>query len=192
MKLNKYSLFQIDAHTGKKLTVEKLLYDACNLAEALRSYGCNNRTVLSICSENNLNFFIVVLASFFVGTILVPLNHQYAREEVKHKFDLTRPQIIFCSKKSYPKYIKLKNTLTFIEKVLVIDSDSPMDDVETVEEFNKTNLKGKSKLPTQFVPFDGDSKKQIAVILCSSGTTGLPKGVMLSHYNFATRLMQAR
>lgn len=182
----------MDAHTGKTLTAGKLLEEACNLAEALRRYGCRNDSKISLCSENNLSFFITVLASVFAGTVLVPLNNNYSSEELAHKFNLTEPRIIFISKRSYPKYLQMQKIMKFIEKVVVIDSDEHIDGVENVHEFIQNSLEGQLISPLKFTPFDGDGKKQLVFILCSSGTTGLPKGVMLSHFNVATRMIQAR
>ncbi|VEN44534.1 unnamed protein product [Callosobruchus maculatus] len=182
----------VDSKSGKTLTARELLEEACNLAEALRRYGCHPGTPVSVCSENTLKFFIPVVASFMAGTVLVPLNHIYTTEELKHSLSITQPKIVFCSKKALPKFKKLQKELHFIDTFVVLDNGDRSDDVFSLSGFISKMLNGNRLQPEYFRPFDGDPKEHTALVLCSSGTTGLPKGVMLTHFNIATRIVQAR
>ncbi|CAG9839882.1 unnamed protein product [Diabrotica balteata] len=182
----------IDSHTGKELTSQKLLEESCQLAEALRAYGCTSNTAICIGSENNLEFFVPIMASIFAGTIMAPLNVNYTDQELKHTLNITKPILAFCSKRVTKRYLALQRDMKFIEKIIVIDSDEEIEGTETMKSFIKRLLKGKLVSPQKFIPFDGDPKENVAFVLCSSGTTGLPKGVMLTHFNVVTRLLQSR
>lgn len=59
--------FQVDGVTQETITYRTILEQACSLSEALRRYGCDSNTVVSISSENNLEFYIPVFASLFTG-----------------------------------------------------------------------------------------------------------------------------
>ncbi|CAH1118821.1 unnamed protein product [Phaedon cochleariae] len=182
----------IDAHTGKDLVSNQLLEQACNLAQALRSYGCTPETTVAIASENNLEFFVPVMASLFAGTIMVPLSVNYTTTELLHTVNITQPRIVFCSKRASKGYLEMKKKMSFMEVIVVIDSEENFTGTQSIKTFIQNYLGGQRMSPSQFSPFDGDPKENVAFILCSSGTTGMPKGVMLTHTNVVTRLMQSR
>ncbi|CAG9857842.1 unnamed protein product [Phyllotreta striolata] len=183
----------INAETGAVLTTKTLLEESCKLAQALRIHGCAPQTTLCIGSENNLEYFIPVFASMFAGTITAPLSVNYTDQEIKHILNVTKPRVAFCSKKVAGRYVKLKSEMKFLETVIVTNGDEEVvEGAVNMKEFVEKQLNGKVVSPYKFLPFDGDSKKNVQLILCSSGTTGLPKGVMLTHRNIVTRLLQSR
>ncbi|XP_018574802.1 4-coumarate--CoA ligase 1-like [Anoplophora glabripennis] len=184
-----------DAFTGRKLSYKTLLQEVCNLAEALRNYGCLPGTVISVSSENNLEFFIPVLASLLIGCIVAPINHSYTETELNHTLNISKPKVVFCSSEVVDKFVKLKLELGFIDKIIIIDSNltvSGNPQTETLKEYVFNSLKGRTVLPYNFRPFVDDTENLGAFILCSSGTTGLPKGVLLSHLNIMVRIAHSR
>lgn len=162
------------------------------MAAALHAYGCTSETIIAISSENNLQFFTPVLASLYVGSTMAPLNPAYSPEELKHSLNISKPRIVFCSQFVLQKFLNAKSELPFLQKIILINGNKSMANVETVEQFVDSQLRGGRILPYKFKPFNGDATEQIAFIMCSSGTTGLPKGVMLTHRNLMTRIAQSR
>ncbi|KAJ8928176.1 hypothetical protein NQ314_019238 [Rhamnusium bicolor] len=158
----------VDVFTDKTLSYRNLLEESCNLAEALRTYGYSTNTILSICSENSLKFFIPVLASLFVGSTMAPLNHNYTQLELKHTLNISKPKVVFCSEATSSKFINLKKELEYIEAVVIIDSNREIFEAETLKEFVSKALKGNYVLPYKFQPFIGDTSSLGAFIMCSS------------------------
>ncbi|XP_018574801.1 luciferin 4-monooxygenase-like [Anoplophora glabripennis] len=182
----------IDVFTGRTVSYKSLLQSSCELAEALRSYGYTTDTVMSICSENNLEFYIPVLGALFVGCIMLPVNHNYTEHEMKHILNIGKPKVIFCSKSVSFKFLHLKRLLGFLEDIVIIDSNESVLGTESLELFVKRSLRETNVLPHTFQPVTGDAAKLGAFVLCSSGTTGLPKGVLISHRSILARLLQSR
>lgn len=72
---------------------------------------------------------------------------------------------------------------SFIQKVVVFGEETSDEGFVAAEEFlnNPAVIKGSFRPPQAT-----DIKDHVALILCSSGTTGLPKGVQLTQFNILT------
>lgn len=183
-------LFQVDAQTGESISYKELLALTCSLGKSLTNIGCGKDAVIAISSENNLQFYIPVIAGLYVGAIVAPINFNYTPHELHHTLNITKPQIIFCSKAVAKKYISVKKELNFIKRIIILDSEDDSPEAESLTNFISNNL-GQKHLIYEATIASINPKEHVAFVMCSSGTTGLPKGVMQTHYNIMTRHQHA-
>ncbi|GJQ66135.1 hypothetical protein Trydic_g4200 [Trypoxylus dichotomus] len=180
----------INVHTERKLLYKDFLHMSCQLANSLQNCGYKINDVIAICSENNNNFFVPVVSALFVGMISAPLNHTYTERELLHAINITKPKVVFCSKAVIGNFEKLKKTVNYIERIIILEQYDKVDGYDTINEFVENNA-SKSFNVEHFRTTDVNTFNHLAALLCSSGTTGLPKAVMATHDNISVRINQS-
>lgn len=169
----------VDAETEEELSYKTLFEKSLKLSVALEKMGLNVNDKIGICSENNINFAITIFASIFRGATICPYNPLYTEQELLHVFNISKPKVIFISKLVHEKMDKLVKKLSWTLKLILLY------DMENAEIPNISNLISKisdNKLINFQLP-KIKKNEHISIIACSSGTTGLSKGVMLMDKN---------
>jgi long-subunit acyl-CoA synthetase (AMP-forming) len=152
------------------------------LAATLQKTGYGQNAIVTIFSENCIEYFIPVLSTLYIGATVAPVNSNSTKLELTHALNFSKSQIIFCSKQTSSKLMYLKNELSFIKKIIIIDNKENMADAESMDYFIDSCFPSSNPL-YRFDVVDVDIDNHPAFIMSSSGTTGLPKGVMLTHRN---------
>ena len=154
------------------------------LATYFRNNGIKVNDRIAICSENNLGWAIPVCAIMFTGATICPLNPLYSKREFLHTVNISKPKYIFVSA------MVLKSVKEFIKElswapILILMVNHPQENVLTID---KLIAKIPSSEIQNFQVTNVDIYDHVVTILCSSGTTGLPKGVMLTDKNYLSTI----
>lgn len=195
MKFSEYILTeqiyfaQIDGITGEKLNASKLHSRIIQCAKILQlQYQVKEGDVIGIYSENRLEFPVIVYAAFCLGATVTPLNITYTPRELHHALSLSQPRVLFTTAFGYNKVVDVLPENLCIESVVLLD-EQVVSDPKFV---NLQHLTEKFPECDSFECTPVDMKENVALILCSSGTTGLPKGVELTQYNIITSISQSK
>ncbi len=150
-----------------ELTYNRLLQQIDHYANLLPK-SSNERIV--IFSENRPEWIFAVYAIWKNGSTVVPIDALSAREDVAYILEDSAPRAVFCSVE--------KEKL--LREALDDSGQNP-----TVYVFDTIPEDPAVSEPSEFLIND---LERTAVILYTSGTTGYPKGVMLSFQNILTNL----
>ncbi|MBE0460653.1 MAG: long-chain fatty acid--CoA ligase [Candidatus Aminicenantes bacterium] len=160
-----------------------------NLSLGLRDLGIKKGNKLILLSENCPNWVITDLANLCLGGITVPIYPSLTPDQIKYIIEDSDAEVVMCSSPELWQKIQLiKHDLTKVKHYIVFFKDSP-EEVFTLEQIMERGEKVSKENPGLF---EGMALKvepeDVASILYTSGTTGLPKGVILTHKNFISNI----
>jgi len=154
----------------QQLTYGQLNARANQLAHHLRGLGVKPDTLVAICVERSLEMVIGLLGILKAGGAYVPLDPGYPTERLLYMLQNARTAVLVTQEGLAPRLSEFSGST-----VLVDPTWSPMRECSVVN-----------------VPCINDSRN-LAYCLYTSGSTGLPKGVELTHrnaVNFLTWVLQ--
>lgn len=166
-------IMMIDGLTGEKMTANQLVTRSIEVAKALLVAGIKPGDVVSVVSENRFEFPYILFASIFLNCTCAPINATYSEKELMHALNLSKPKFIFSSSTPIDKVYSVAKSLGFVRRLILIDNKlyKQWEGLTIWREFINPKLFEK----IDFTPQPIDKLKSICLILCSSGTTGLPK-----------------
>jgi long-chain acyl-CoA synthetase len=187
MEKNKKGVFQ--STTYKQLEVKVF-----QLAIALKTLNIKRQQIIGLISDNCGKWMLSDLAIQVLGAIDVPRGSEATDIELVQILSEVQSEIVFVQNAKFlEKILSLKEELSFIKTLIVMESDS-YENIESdidVLYLDKLLEKGESLLSSDSTAraeiLDDVSKgiaEEIATIIFTSGTTGACKGVMLTHDNF--------
>lgn len=173
--INRWSIALIDK--DKNITYHELCFRALNVAKLLDQNGVKCRDKVLLYCENSIEFYIFYFATWLRGAITIPVNTFLHEKELAHVIRDASPKCILTQTKLDPVLDKILNN--------ELVSSLPPRITEKAIDWESYN----SGIEDPFVN-DVLDPEELALMLYTSGTSGVPKGVMLSSKNIITNAMQ--
>jgi amino acid adenylation domain-containing protein len=143
---------------GAEVGYYELLLRANGVAAALRSVGVQPRDRVAVLVEKSLAQVVAIYGAWLAGAIVVPVHDVLKSRQVAHVLSNSGSRVLLACGKPLAR---LSNTA--LEGRVVIDpTDLPV---------------------APLAPRDLEGGDEAAAILYTSGSTGLPKGILISHNN---------
>lgn len=159
----------------QRITWRQLDQNSNRLGNALMSRGIKRGDKVAVLMRNRHEIIETYFSVAKIGGVSVPINFRLAPREISHMISNSDSKILICESFFRETVERIKPELSSVEKFIVLDGDG----IEGCERYADLLAEGDSVRP--IVWNDDDDP---AFILYTSGTTGLPKGAVMTHKNF--------
>lgn len=170
----------IDNHT--LVTYKELYFRAILLSQRLLVLGIKQGDRVFIYAENSCEFYVAYFAILHVGAVVVPINIFLHVKELAYIVNDAEPVAIFATS-TLRSHIDLLMTQGLIETLPQIITEQDVDWLTPVPYSIETRF-------PHYAIKDCDLDT-LSLLLYTSGTTGAPKGVMLSSRNIISNVEQS-
>jgi long-chain acyl-CoA synthetase len=165
----------------KKINYKTLNELTGQVAAGLVTLGIKKQDKIAIFLDNCPEFVISYYAILKAGAVAVPINYMFKIEEAKFILQNSEAVCMITSR----TYVDMAQELRLRVDTLktIITTTKTKEDILSFHCIKKAD--------TEIINRVSSDPNDLAVILYTSGTTGFPKGAMLSHYNLISNAIDS-
>jgi acyl-CoA synthetase (AMP-forming)/AMP-acid ligase II len=166
---------------AQEMSFAALRQSAMHLRESLASQGFAPGDTISVVMPNGLQTLRLLLGAMYAGCCVNPVNLLAQPEQMRYVLDHSDCRLVLAS----PEWAeRVRVALARVERevrVIVLAADGDSEDLRAALAFAGTSAAR--------VPSPPPDREATALLMYTSGTTGVPKGVMLSQASLAANAL---
>jgi len=201
---SKYPQNRALSYLGNNISYLKLDRLVNKAANALTGLGVQKGDCVALYLANTPQFIIMLYGILKIGAIAVPINPLFTSAEVAYELKDSGAKTVIVMSRFYPVIQQIKEE-TGVTNVIVTNVKDYFPFFTKIlftlfkEKEDRVNIDATDHWLEKLMQQSDDKRpdievdpEDIALLQYTSGTTGTPKGVMLSHYNLIVNALQCR
>jgi acyl-CoA synthetase (AMP-forming)/AMP-acid ligase II len=160
---------------GKRFTYAEMLGRVRRLSSALRDRGVGRGEKVAILATNSHRYLECAYATAAAGATFVPLNYRAKLHELEYMIGCAAPKVLFVAERYESLLDELEGSLPPGMARVGLESGAGSEHLESLVESGREDVE------------DAEVEEEdTCILMYTSGTTSLPKGVMLTFGDFTT------
>ena len=167
-------------------------------ANYMKKLRIKHKDAVAILSPNHSHYLTIFNAIGLVGAYSTPINPLATENEIEYQIEATQAKLMIVHHDCIPNALKVSQILKI--PIIVIDNHNneyknEVNVIDSLDNILRRGLANYSNIQTEEGTFyaeqlNFDATNELISVPFSSGTTGKSKGVMLTHRNLTTNIIQ--
>ncbi|KAI4336573.1 hypothetical protein L6164_015085 [Bauhinia variegata] len=166
----------VEAVTGKAITYREVVRDTKRFSKALKSLGLRKGNVVLVVLPNVAEYAVIALGIMAAGGVFSGANPTSHASEIKKQAEAADAKLIITNDVTLEK-------VKGLELPVIVVADEPIEDAMNWKKLLEAADRAGDRLVNEAV-----EQNDLCAMPFSSGTTGMSKGVMLTHQNLVANL----